>query len=63
DLASADERTFGNGRHIRNIFDAARRNQAHRLTRIANPSKEQLSTLEASDFLPDEPTERGYISL
>lgn len=40
---------FGNGRYVRNIFEKAVRNQAVRLEKIDNLTKEYLVTIEACD--------------
>ncbi len=43
-------RGFGNGRLARNLFEAAVSRHANRLVDVANPSDEQLTTLEAVDI-------------
>ncbi len=40
---------FGNGRYVRNIFEKALRNQAVRLEKVNNLTKENLITIEACD--------------
>lgn len=40
---------FGNGRYVRNMFEKAVRNQAVRLEKIDNLTKEHLITIEACD--------------
>lgn len=40
---------FGNGRYVRNLFEKAVRNQAVRLEKIDNLTKEDLMTIEKSD--------------
>ena len=40
---------FGNGRYVRNLFEKAVRNQAVRLEKIDNLTKEDLMTIEESD--------------
>lgn len=40
---------FGNGRYVRNIFEKSVRNQAVRLEKIDNLTKEHLITIEACD--------------
>jgi hypothetical protein len=42
---------FGNGRLVRNLFETACGRQATRLAAVAEPSDEQLLTLEGDDFL------------
>jgi len=44
--------TFGNGRFVRNLFEAAIARQANRIVEIKNPTDEQLTTLLAAD-IPD----------
>ena len=43
------DRHFGNGRFVRNKFEKAVENQSLRLSSVANPTKEQLLTLELTD--------------
>jgi hypothetical protein len=43
------ERGFGNGRAVRNLFEAALATHAQRVVRIAEPSDDVLSTLTGSD--------------
>lgn len=43
-------RGFGNARFVRNVFEQAVSMQAVRLTDVADPSKEQLTTLLAADI-------------
>lgn len=52
-LAAAQERTeaFGNGRWVRNVFDAAMGRHAWRLRDIEEPTLHQLRTLEAADLV------------
>ena len=45
-------RGFGNARFIRNVFEQAVSMQAVRLTDVGEPSKSQLTTLEAADIEP-----------
>lgn len=40
---------FGNGRYVRNLFEKTIRNQAVRLEKIENLTKEHLSTIEKDD--------------
>jgi hypothetical protein len=48
-----DLKGFGNGRHVRNLFERAMRNHAVRLHMSAKPwAKEDLVTLTAADFRP-----------
>ena len=51
-LIDAEPRTrgFGNGRFVRNVFEAAVGRQAQRLADIDDPSDEQLTTLTADDI-------------
>lgn len=48
--AQAD-RSFGNGRYVRNLFERVIRNQALRLSTFSNLDKEKLMMLEAADFV------------
>lgn len=43
-------RNFGNARYVRNVFEKAITCQANRLSKISNPSKDQLSQLTLSDI-------------
>ena len=43
------DRSFGNGRYVRNLFEKAVERQALRLSAVENPTREQLSTLTMSD--------------
>ena len=43
------DKSFGNGRFVRNKFEKAVENQSLRLSAVANPTKEQLLTLELGD--------------
>ena len=45
-------RGFGNGRFMRNIFEAAVGHQALRLATVENPTDDQLTTLTAADIQP-----------
>jgi Holliday junction resolvasome RuvABC ATP-dependent DNA helicase subunit len=42
--------TFGNGRLVRNLFEEAVSNQANRLAAVENPTKADLSILQADDI-------------
>ena len=42
---------FGNGRLARNLFEAAVARHATRLVEVADPTDEQLTTLEAEDIV------------
>ncbi|MGH9033873.1 MAG: AAA family ATPase, partial [Acidimicrobiia bacterium] len=44
--------TFGNGRFVRNLFEAAIARQATRIVEMQNPTDEQLTTLVAADIPP-----------
>ena len=44
------DRTFGNGRYVRNLFEKAVENHAMRLAGIENPTKEVLMTLTPADI-------------
>ncbi|NER02661.1 MAG: stage V sporulation protein K, partial [Okeania sp. SIO3C4] len=44
------DRTFGNGRLARNIFEKVEQAQSIRLAELTNPSAEDLSTLLRSDI-------------
>ena len=55
-LIEAEPRTrgFGNARFVRNVFESAIGHQAERLSAVANPTDEQLTTLTADDIVaPD----------
>lgn len=43
------DRSFGNGRYVRNLFEKAVERQAMRLSEIDSPTKDQLETLTLSD--------------
>ena len=43
------DRTFGNGRYVRNLFEKAVERQALRLAEVTAPTKEQLVTLTLAD--------------
>jgi len=49
-LASHKDKHFGNGREVRNIFEKTLARQALRLAAKGNPSKDELQTLQLSDF-------------
>jgi AAA lid domain/ATPase family associated with various cellular activities (AAA) len=58
--AQPRDRGFGNGRLVRNLFEAAVANQASRLVALDHPSDEQLTTLTAADIPPvGEPAATG----
>jgi hypothetical protein len=58
--AQPRDRGFGNGRLVRNLFEAAVANQASRLVAVERPSDEQLTTLTAADIPPaGEPAAAG----
>ena len=40
---------FANGRLVRNLYDTVTMNQARRVVKIANPSREDLSLLTYAD--------------
>lgn len=44
------DRTFGNARYARNVFESTIRAQGERLAEITEPTREQLVRLEARDF-------------
>ena len=44
---------FGNGRTVRNLFQACLEKHNLRMDKIDEPTKEDLSTLEAEDILDD----------
>ena len=44
------DRRFGNGRWVRNLFEQAVAHQAERVADIANPTQEQLMTIEMRDI-------------
>jgi len=46
------DRGFGNARFVRNVFEEAVGRQAQRLTSLADPTDEQLTTLIADDLPP-----------
>jgi Cdc6-like AAA superfamily ATPase len=41
---------FANGRFVRNIFEKAISNQANRVVKIPNPTNNDLSAIDSSDF-------------
>ncbi|MDR1806585.1 MAG: AAA family ATPase [Propionibacteriaceae bacterium] len=47
------DETFGNGRYVRNTFEAAIGKQAWRLRDVADPTLEQLRELKPEDIAPD----------
>lgn len=47
------DRSFGNGRYVRNIFETALRHQANRVAEVSHVTKEILTTIIASD-IPDQ---------
>ena len=51
-LWTARDRSFANARTVRNVFERTITNQAARVGRLSNASKEMLMTLEAAD-IPD----------
>ena len=44
------DRTFGNGRYVRNLFEKAVENHAMRISEIESPTVEQLTTLTLHDI-------------
>ena len=51
DLWTEDrDRTFGNGRYVRNLFEKTLERQALRLSEIESPTKEQLTTITLHDI-------------
>jgi ATP-dependent Clp protease ATP-binding subunit ClpA len=50
--AQPRDRTFGNARLVRNLFEAAVARHATRMALVESPSRDQLSTLEPDD-IPD----------
>lgn len=46
------ERSFGNGREARNLFEESIERQSCRIAGIAVPTKEALQTIEATDIAP-----------
>ncbi|MEZ0578751.1 AAA family ATPase [Nocardioides sp. MH1] len=51
--------SFGNGRYVRNILEAAIGQHAWRLRDVAEPTVEQLRSLEPSDIVTPEEVETG----
>lgn len=49
DAVKRRDRSFGNGRYARNLFEKAVERQALRLSEIDSPTKEQLTTLTLKD--------------
>ena len=43
-------KTFGNGRHVRNMFEKVLENQANRLAKTSQINKESLIQLTAADI-------------
>jgi hypothetical protein len=41
---------FGNGRLVRNLFEHVQQEHANRLSSVAEPSREELFTIEAADI-------------
>jgi Holliday junction resolvasome RuvABC ATP-dependent DNA helicase subunit len=62
------DRNFANGRAVRNLFERALAQQANRIAKIENPSREALCTLEeddlklAHDQMQQEEADRGAAS-
>ena len=50
DKTANRDRRFGNGRWVRNLFEQAVAHQAERVAEIANPTAEQLMTIEMRDI-------------
>lgn len=48
--AAAGDPVAGNGRFVRNLVEAVLRRQARRLAHVADPTREDLMTLEADDM-------------
>ena len=46
---AANDRNFGNGRYVRNVFEESLKAQANRLTKSANLSASDLEILTAED--------------
>lgn len=52
--AAPRDRTFGNARFVRNVFEAAAESLSSRLSHVADPTDEQLRTIVADDLVvPD----------
>lgn len=49
--AQRRDKGFGNARVVRNLFEAAMALQANRVVELANPTNEQLMTLESGDIV------------
>lgn len=47
---AVEEKDFGNGRFVRNLFEGARMKMASRILRIQSPSEKEIRTLTADDF-------------
>ncbi|USK72250.1 AAA family ATPase [Peribacillus asahii] len=50
ELVETKDESFANGRLVRNIYDELIMNHAKRVVNIENPSKEELSIINANDF-------------
>ena len=60
---AVNEKDFGNGRFVRNLFERARMRQASRIVRmdVTTISNEVLTTLEPEDFImPDAMEQKSY---
>ena len=44
------DKKFGNARYVRNLFEKIVQKQANRLSRIQNPTKEQLKMITIEDI-------------
>ncbi len=50
DLYSNRDKTYANGRDVRNFFEKIMTNQANRLSTQINPTKEDLTLLKEEDL-------------
>ncbi|TCS72774.1 ATPase family protein associated with various cellular activities (AAA) [Muricomes intestini] len=57
---SMKDENFANGRLVRNIYDDLLMNHARRLVNVANPSRDDLSTIKVVDVLLDDGKERCF---
>lgn len=48
--ASSKDKSFSNGRLVRNLFDDLVMNHARRVINVKNPGREELSTIKVEDF-------------
>ena len=61
-IAQKDEH-FGNGRYVRNLFEATTKNQHVRLSQLATTTREQLTTIEAEDIPVEKSPEKSEVDV